>query len=66
MRRELAFIDGALKGCGCCPGHDTWPNEVYKNRRSIRARARDIKREHRYVRRVLKGRLRNNMKLEVA
>jgi hypothetical protein len=58
MRRDIARIDGALRGSGCCPGHDTWPSGAYRGRRSIRARARDIKREHRYVRRVLKDRLR--------
>jgi hypothetical protein len=61
MRREIAQIDGALKGSRCCPGHDTWPSETYRNRRSKRARARDIKREHRYVRRVLKARLRSEV-----
>lgn len=26
--------------CGCCPGHDSHPTSTYRNRRSIKARAR--------------------------
>lgn len=40
--------------CGCCPGHDKFPNDSYNSRRSKKARARDIKKEHRMVRRILK------------
>lgn len=41
--------------CGCCPGHDKFPCETYRNRRSKKARSRDIKCEHRYVRRTLRA-----------
>lgn len=41
--------------CGCCPGHDNFPCDTYRNRRSKKARSRDIKREHRFVRRYLKA-----------
>lgn len=40
--------------CGCCPGHDKYPCETYRNRRSKKARSRDIKREHRLVRRTVR------------
>jgi len=54
MRREIENIKSPRQLDACCPGHDDWPNDVYRNRRSIRARARDIKREHRFARRVLR------------
>jgi len=41
----------------CCPGHDKWPNETYRNRRSKKARSRDKKKEHRYVRRMSKKKI---------
>lgn len=56
MKREILSVH--LNICGCCPGHDTWPDDVYANRRSVRARSRDIAREHRVVRRIKKQRLR--------
>lgn len=57
MKREILKLKlGCMIG-GCCPGHDVWPTETYKNRRSEKARSRDKGREHRYVRRVMKQRL---------
>ena len=53
MKRDIISLKGRAVS-GCCPGHDTWPNESYENRRSKRARSRDKKREHRYVRRITK------------
>ena len=47
--------------CGCCPGHDKFPNETYNSRRSKKARSRDIKKEHRVVRRILKQEIKNNL-----
>lgn len=47
--------------CGCCPGHDTFPNDTYNSNRSKRARARDIKREHQVVRQIQKRQLRADM-----
>jgi hypothetical protein len=43
---------------GCCPGHDTFPSETYRSRRSKKARSRDKKLEHRYIRSLLKRQLR--------
>ena len=53
MRRELLSIK--CKSCvnGCCPGHDDFPNQTYRSRRSKAARARDKAVEHRYARRIL-------------
>lgn len=50
MKREI--LNHKLGGIisGCCPGHDDWPIETYRNRRSKAARSRDIRREHKYVR----------------
>lgn len=53
MKREIIDVKGH-KVCDCCPGHDQFPNDTYKNNRSVRARSRDIKREHRFVRRKVK------------
>jgi 3'-phosphoadenosine 5'-phosphosulfate sulfotransferase (PAPS reductase)/FAD synthetase len=53
MKRELLQISGKHRyGCWCCPGHDKWPDETYKNNRSKRARSRDKKAEHQLVRTV--------------
>lgn len=38
----------------CCPGHDTWPTECYGNNRSKKARSRDKKKEHKFVRTLSK------------
>lgn len=43
---------------GCCPGHDDFHNESYKNRRSKKARSMGKKREHRHVRRLRKADIR--------
>lgn len=43
----------------CCPGHDSYPNQTYRNRRSKKARARGIKQEHRAFRRIMKQRSRS-------
>jgi hypothetical protein len=47
--------------CGCCPGHDTFPNDSYKSRRSKKARSNGIKVEHRFVRRYLKQKLKKEI-----
>jgi hypothetical protein len=40
---------------GCCPGHDDFPRDTYKNRRSIKAhRRRDTKIARRRERRTAK------------
>jgi len=50
MKRELLTFLSGLNTSGCCPGCDKYPDSKYKNNRSARARARDIKKEHKYVR----------------
>lgn len=40
--------------CGCCPGHDKFPNDSYSSRRSKKARARDKQVEHQTVRSIQK------------
>lgn len=54
MKRELKNLKILKFVNCCCPGHDAFPNESYKNRRSKKRRSEDKKREHRYVRRVTK------------
>lgn len=61
MRREVEVLKGPRRLDQCCPGHDEWSNSVYGNRRSIRARARDIKREHRYARHVYNSQLKREL-----
>ncbi|ANA49246.1 hypothetical protein PMW_121 [Pseudomonas phage phiPMW] len=58
MKREVKDL---MRVYQCCPGHDDWPCDTYKNRRSKKARSRDIAKEHRYVRRVKK----QNLKKEI-
>lgn len=59
MRREI--IDVYNPGY-CCPGHDKYPSNTYKNRRSKSARAEGIKKEHRHARRVKRMYLLNDVK----
>ena len=62
MRRQ---IEQLRRGdSGCCPGHDTFPNDTYKNSRSKRARARDKTKEHKMVRTLLKRELLNQLNTE--
>lgn len=49
MKREI--LDVYQPG-HCCPGHDKYPSDTYKNRRSVSKRAEGIKKEHRHARRV--------------
>lgn len=52
MKRQIfQFHRG---GCSCCPGHDNYPGESYKNRRSKKARVKGKKIEHKYARTLLK------------
>lgn len=62
MKREICdvFYPGY-----CCPGHDKYPADKYKNRRSVHARAESIKREHRHARRVKRQALNASAHLEV-
>ncbi len=48
--------------CGCCPGHDKFPNETYNNKRSKKARPRDLKTEHQLVRQLQKRGLQKEIK----
>ena len=54
MRREIEQLWSQHKLDQCCPGHDRFPNDTYRSRRSKRARARDKGIEHRFVRRQRK------------
>jgi hypothetical protein len=57
MQRQLMQFDGHSADCWCCPGHDKFPDQTYKNNRSKRARSRDIKKEHKIVRTLFKRNL---------
>ncbi|MBF0108751.1 MAG: hypothetical protein HQL76_06210 [Magnetococcales bacterium] len=46
VRREDVF---------CCPGHDTFPWDTYRNRRSKKAQTRDTKIAHRLARARIKA-----------
>lgn len=52
MKRDILTLRRG--DCGCCPGHDTFPNETYSSRRSKKARSRDKKIEHQLVRAIHK------------
>lgn len=51
MKREIVEV---YRPGRCCPGHDKYPCESYKSRRSVKQRAEGIKKEHRHARRVKK------------
>ena len=55
--RELKTLKRLRHINGCCPGHDDFPSDTYRNRRSKKARSRDKAKEHRYVRRTRKQHL---------
>lgn len=56
MKRELLSLEDKdhRPDTWCCPGHDKWPAETYRNNRSKKARSRDKQKEHKYVRSVAK------------
>lgn len=56
MKREIITVTHPGH---CCPGHDKYPCDKYRNRRSIKKRALGIKKEHRHVRRTVKQRIMN-------
>lgn len=53
MKREIITLKGR-KVSGCCPGHDKYPNDVYKTRLSRKRRRELIKVEHQHVRQMVK------------
>lgn len=57
MKREIFKYKRGENICGCCPGHDLFPCETYRNRRSKKARSRDRKKENQYVRQLQKREL---------
>lgn len=57
MRRQILMVKLHKMIGGCCPGHDEWPDDTYRSRRSKRARARDKKHEHKLARSILKRQL---------
>jgi len=54
MKRDILRVKRKKYINGCCPGHDDYPDETYKGRRSKKARARDKKIEHQHARSILK------------
>ena len=58
MKREI--VDVVRYPSPCCPGHDQFPNDTYRSRRSKKARARDKGVEHRFARRVKNYQLRKD------
>lgn len=61
MKREISNHVPLSFVSGCCPGHDVYPGETYKNRRSKRARARDKKLEHQHARSLAKRNMRGEL-----
>jgi len=59
MKREILKY---FKVCTCCPVHDMFPSDTYKNNKSKHARSLGIKKEHRYVRRKLRLELTDQVK----
>ena len=59
MKRELKTL---IHISECCPGHDKYPCETYRNNRSKKARARDIKKEHKLVRTLVKRNLKKEQR----
>ncbi len=43
------------KDRGCCPGHDKFPSETYRNRRSKKAQTRDTKTAHKRARAAIRA-----------
>ena len=50
MKREILNHKLRRTVNGSCPGHDDWPDETYRSRRSKRARSRDKQKEHQLAR----------------
>lgn len=62
MRREIFNFMLPSSICGCCPGHDIYPNSTYRSRRSKHARSRDKKVEHQHARSIAKRTLFSDLK----
>lgn len=52
MKRQILELTRDVTDC--CPGHDQYPNETYRGKRSKHARSRDKKIEHQHARSILK------------
>lgn len=59
MKRDILLIKRDRHISGCCPGHDSYPNSRYRNKRSQKARSKGKKLEHRAFRRIMKQENRN-------
>jgi hypothetical protein len=57
MKREI--ITRKRQVSGCCPGHDTYPSEAYKSRKSVHALSRSKVKERQHARTLAKRELRN-------
>lgn len=64
MRRGILEFKIEKNVSGCCPGHDKYPDDVYRNRKSKKARARGKTKEHKYVRFLSKIALRKVVEFE--
>jgi hypothetical protein len=62
MKREIRQLVSNMDDC--CPGHDSYPSDTYSSRRSKKARSKGIKREHKYVRHLVKQELHKLLKNE--
>lgn len=51
MRRMIFEFKRMKHISGCCPGHDSYPCEAYRNNRSKTARSKSKKLENRLARR---------------
>lgn len=58
MKRDIYATKRMKIVSGCCPGHDDYPMETYRSKRSKHARSRDKKIEHQHARSILKRLLR--------
>lgn len=62
MKREIhKFVKHAS---GCCPGHDSYPNDTYGNRSSWKARSKGKTLEHKRVRTGVKQELKRELDYE--
>jgi len=59
MKREIKDLNKIRRPC--CPGHDKFPSETYRNRRSKKARAEGKKIEHRVVRRITRQKINKDL-----
>lgn len=62
MKRDILTFKRKFHIDGCCPGHDDFPSDTYKNKRSKKARAYGKQIEHQYVRSHFRDELNKEVK----